>query len=298
MEHEADTTGATPPEPLSLGRRIVVAAFDGWNDAGEAATSAVNLLLAHGEYERVASVDPELYFDYQYTRPTVETDSEGRRRLRWPEATLHRPVRRTGGTEFWVLTGVEPARAWQAFAAEFIDAALREDVTGFVTLGSMMADVPHTRPISIFAGSDNDSLRASLGLERSGYEGPVGVLSVLGDAAEAAGIPSASLWASVPHYVAGHTPSPKATLALLDRLEELAAADVPRGTLAAEAATWEATIDAAAAEDDEMREYIQQLEQARDTWDSPEASGDAIAQAFESYLRRSDGRGRDDRPGR
>lgn len=295
MEHEADITGTTP-EPNSLGRRIIVAAFDGWNDAGEAATSAVNLLLADRAYEPVTSVDPELYFDYQYTRPTVETDGEGRRRLRWPEATLHRPVERDpDGTEFWVLTGVEPARAWQAFAAEFIDAALREDVTGFVTLGSMMADVPHTRPISIFAGSDNDGLRRALGLERSIYEGPVGVLSVLGDAAERAGIPSASLWASVPHYVAGHTPSPKATLALLDRLEELAAADVPRGTLAAEAATWEATIDAAAADDEEMSEYIHQLEQARDTVESPEASGDAIAQAFESYLRRSDGRGRDDR---
>ncbi|WP_345750063.1 PAC2 family protein [Microbacterium rhizophilus] len=299
MEHEADTAGATPSGP-TLGRRIIVAAFDGWNDAGEAATSAVGLLLADGGYEPVLSVDPELYFDYQYTRPTVEADSEGRRRLRWPEATLHRPLHTPdGATEFWILSGVEPARAWQAFAAEFVDAALREDITGFVTLGSMMADVPHTRPISIFAGSDNDGLRAALSLERSSYEGPVGVLSVLGDAAERAGIPSASLWASVPHYVAGHTPSPKATLALLDRLEELAAADVPRGTLAAEAATWEATIDAAAADDDEMREYIHQLEQARDTVESPEASGDAIAQAFESYLRRSDGRGgKDDRPGR
>lgn len=291
MDHEAETDRVA----ATLGRRIIVAAFDGWNDAGEAATGAVNMLLADGEYEQVVSVDPELYFDYQYTRPTVETDGEGRRRLKWPEATLHRPVDPRGGTEFWVLTGVEPARAWQAFAAEFIDVALREDVTGFVTLGSMMADVPHTRPISIFAGSDNEALRASLGLERSTYEGPVGVLSVLGDAAERAGIPSVSLWASVPHYVAGHTPSPKATLALLDRLEELAAADVPRGTLAAEAATWEATIDAAAADDDEMREYIHQLEQARDTVESPEASGDAIAQAFESYLRRSDGRGRDDK---
>lgn len=295
MQHEADTAGASS-QGATLGRRIIVAAFDGWNDAGEAATSAVGLLLANGEYEPVVSVDPELYFDYQYTRPTVEADATGRRRLRWPEATLHRPVRpKKDGTEFWVLTGVEPARAWQAFAAEFVDVALREDVTGFVTLGSMMADVPHTRPISIFAGSDNEALRSALGLERSTYEGPVGVLSVLGDAAERAGIPSASLWASVPHYVAGHTPSPKATLALLDRLEELAAADVPRGTLAAEAATWEATIDAAAADDDEMREYIHQLEQARDTVDAPEASGDAIAQAFESYLRRSDGRGKDDR---
>ncbi|GGH35170.1 PAC2 family protein [Microbacterium album] len=295
MDREVEKTEA----PTTLGRRIIVAAFDGWNDAGEAATGAVSQLLAARDYEPVVSVDPELYFDYQYTRPTVGVDGDGRRRLRWPEATLHRPVPRADGAadaiELWVLTGVEPARAWQAFAAEFMDVALREDVTGFVTLGAMMADVPHTRPISIFAGSDNDALRGELRLERSSYEGPVGVLSVLGDAAERAGIPSASLWASVPHYVAGHTPSPKATLALLDRLEELVAAPVPRGTLAADAATWEATIDAAAADDDDMREYIRQLEQARDTWDSPEASGDAIAQAFESYLRRSDGRGRDDR---
>ena len=296
MEHDADT--ASTEQGATLGRRIIVAAFEGWNDAGEAATSAIEHLLDASEYETVLSVDPELYFDYQYTRPTVENDGEGGRRLKWPEAVLRRPVaRHEGGTEFWILTGVEPARAWQAFAAEFIDVALREDVTGLVTLGSMMADVPHTRPISIFAGSDNDGLRRSLGLERSAYEGPVGILSVLGDAAERAGIPMASLWASVPHYVAGHTPSPKATLALLDRLEELAAADVPRGTLAAEAAAWEATIDAAAADDEEMREYIRQLEQQRDTVDAPEASGDAIAQAFESYLRRSDGKdGRDGRP--
>jgi predicted ATP-grasp superfamily ATP-dependent carboligase len=197
---------------------------------------------------------------------------------------------------------VEPARAWQAFAAEFIDVALREDVTGFVALGSMMSDVPHTRPISVFAGSDNDGVRQSLGLERSLYEGPVGILSALGDAAERAGIPTASLWASVPHYVAGHTPSPKATLALLDRLESVSGIPVPRGELAAEAVAWEASIDAAAADDDEMREYIHQLEQTRDTWDSPEASGDAIAQEFERYLRRGgDGPtkpGRDEPPRR
>jgi hypothetical protein len=207
--------------------------------------------------------------------------------LTWPEAVLLRPTRTTrSGTQLWLLTGVEPARAWQAFATEFIDVALREDITGFLSIGSMMSDVPHTRPISVFAGSDNEALRTSLSLERSTYEGPVGILSVLGHAADTAGIPSASLWASVPHYVAGHTPSPKATLALLDRLEDLTGASVPRGDLATEAAAWEASIDAAAADDEEMTEYIRQLERTRDTWDSPEASGDAIAQEFERYLRR------------
>ena len=150
----------------------------------------------------------------------------------------------------------------------------------------MMSDVPHTRPISVFAGSDIEQIRSALDLERSTYEGPVGILSVLSHAADAAGIPSASLWASVPHYVAGHTPSPKATLALLDRLEDLTGAPIPRGDLSSQSAAWEASIDAAAADDEEMTEYIRQLERTRDTWDSPEASGDAIAQEFEKYLRR------------
>ncbi|MFT4307096.1 MAG: PAC2 family protein, partial [Microbacterium sp.] len=279
-----------------LGRRILVAAFDGWNDAGEAASAALSLLREEGAYEPVYSVDPESYFDYQYTRPQVSVDPEGNRRLTWPETTILRPAAPARAPQLWLMTGVEPARAWQAYAAELIDVALREDVTGFVGLGSMMSDVPHTRPISVFAGSDNERLRSELDLERSGYEGPVGILSVLTQTAEAAGIPSATLWASVPHYVAGHTPSPKATLALLDRLEDLTGARVPRADLATESAAWEASIDAAAADDDEMSEYIRGLERTRDTWDSPEASGDAIAREFEQYLRRrGDGPGK---PGR
>jgi hypothetical protein len=265
---------------------VLVAAFDGWNDAGEAASAAIAHLREAGSYEPVFSVDPELYFDYQYTRPQVTADAEGRRQLRWPEATILKPVRPARSTQLWLLTGVEPARAWQAFSTELVDVALREDITGFVALGSMMSDVPHTRPISVFGGSDNESLRTALDLERSTYEGPVGILSVLSHAADAAGIPSAGLWASVPHYVAGHTPSPKATLALLDRLADLTGAAVPRGDLTTESAAWEASIDAAAADDEEMTEYIHQLERTRDTWDSPEASGDAIAQEFERYLRR------------
>ncbi|GEB45757.1 proteasome assembly chaperone (PAC2) family protein [Microbacterium sp. AG157] len=286
----------------ALGRRIIVAAFDGWNDAGEAASAAAAMLRADVEYEVVHTVDPELYFDYQYTRPQVGLDAEGRRTLSWPEATLLRPVERSDEAEIWLLVGVEPARAWQAFAAEFIDVALREDVSGFVALGSMMSDVPHTRPISVFAGSDNEAVRQSLGLERSLYEGPVGILSAIGHVSETVGIPTASLWASVPHYVAGHTPSPKATLALLEKLESVTGIAVPRGDLENESRLWEASIDAAAADDDEMSEYIRQLEQTRDTWDSPEASGDAIAQEFERYLRRGgDGPtkpGRDDPPRR
>lgn len=269
-----------------LGQRVLVVAFDGWNDAGEAASAAIAHVRESGAYREVFAVDPELYFDYQYTRPQIRLDADGSRSLVWPDATLWRPLHPSDGTRLWLLSGYEPARAWQAFAAELIDAALREDITGIVALGSMMSDVPHTRPISIFAGSENEALRTALGLEKPTYEGPAGILTVLSTAAEAAGIPCASLWASVPHYVAGHTPSPKATLALLDRLTDLTGAVVPRGELPADSLAWEASIDAAASDDEEMTEYIHQLEQTRDTWDSPEASGDAIAQEFERYLRR------------
>ncbi|WP_054682420.1 PAC2 family protein [Microbacterium sp. No. 7] len=269
-----------------LGERVLVVAFDGWNDAGDAASSATAHLRRMAEYEPIFSADPEPYFDYQYTRPQLRVGDDGVRRIAWPEITVWRPRKTDGPVSFWLLTGVEPARAWQHLTADLIDVALGEDITGMVTLGSMMSDVPHTRPITIYSGSDNDTLRAALGLERPTYEGPVGILSVLEEAAEEAGIPSASLWASVPHYIGGHTPSPKATLALLDRLAELARSDIARGDLPAEALAWEASIDAAAADDEDMTEYIRQLERTRDTWDSPEASGDAIAQEFERYLRR------------
>lgn len=133
----------------ALGNRIVLVAFDGWNDAGEAASGAIEMLRESTEYELVHTVDPELYFDYQYTRPSTKMDATGHRELRWPEAALWRPAEAStdGSPEFWLLTGVEPARTWQAFANEFIDIALRDDVTGFITLGAMLSDVPHTRPI-------------------------------------------------------------------------------------------------------------------------------------------------------
>ncbi|HET8897036.1 MAG TPA: PAC2 family protein, partial [Protaetiibacter sp.] len=156
-----------------------------------------------------------------------------------------------------------------------------------VFLGAMLADVPHTRPIAVFASSENASVRERFDLERSSYEGPVGIISVLGDAAERAGIPTVSIWASVPHYV-HNAPSPKATLSLIEKLEDFIEARIDRGSLVEEAAAWERGIDELASDDDDMTAYIEQLEQARDTVDSPEASGDAIAEEFEKYLRKRD----------
>jgi len=278
------------------GKRLLVVAFEGWNDAGEAATGAAKLLVERLGLVEIAAVDPELYFDYQFTRPTVVAGDDGVRRLEWPgaavlgpsgEGDLDEPVTGPGASGLHVLMGAEPARSWKAFAAELIDAALAADIDGMVMLGAMLADAPHTRPLTVFASSENPEVREALCVERSTYEGPVGILSVLADRAERLGIPTVSLWASVPHYV-HNAPSPKAVLALLGKLEELTGLSIPRGTLETEAQAWEAGVDALAADDEEMAGYIAQLEQARDAVDAPEASGEAIAQEFERYLRRRD----------
>jgi hypothetical protein len=275
------------------GGSLLVVAFEGWNDAGEAASGAARAIREQLELQPIVELEPEDYFDYQFNRPTVSIDEAGDRVLEWPGVTLYGPgpasIPAPSGLAVHVLLGTEPSRGWKTFAAEVIDAIEAVDVTAVVFLGAMLADVPHTRPISVFASSENAAVRDRFELERSTYEGPVGILSVLSAAAEQAGIPTLSIWASVPHYV-HNAPSPKAMLALIERLEEFVDLDIARGTLVEDSAAWESGIDALADDDDDMRAYITQLEQARDTVDSPEASGEAIAEEFERYLRRRDGR--------
>ncbi|MBI5161865.1 MAG: PAC2 family protein [Micrococcales bacterium] len=266
---------------------VVVVAFEGWNDAGEAASGVVETLREQLEAVPVASVESEDYFDYQFNRPTWVLDEDGARTLEWPEVTLY--ASGVPGSKLHLLLGTEPSRGWKTFSSEIVDHLLAVDASGVLFLGAMLADVPHTRPISVFATSENALVRERFDLERSTYEGPVGIISVLAEAAERAGIPTLSIWASVPHYV-HNAPSPKATLALIQRLEEFVEVVVDRGSLVEESAAWESGIDALASDDDDMAQYIQQLEQARDTVDAPEASGDAIAEEFERYLRRRDGR--------
>ncbi len=272
------------------GGSILLVAFEGWNDAGEAASGAVRAVRDQLGLVARLEIEPEDYFDYQFNRPSVSTDDDGKRVLEWPSITLSAPL---DGSGIHTLLGTEPSRGWKTFSSEIVDAIEVAGVTGIVFLGAMLADVPHTRPISVFVGSDNDAVQEHWELESSTYEGPVGILSVLALAAEAAGIPTLSIWASVPHYV-HNSPSPKATLALLDRLEEFVDIEVDRGSLLEDASAWEEGIDALAEDDDDMAAYIKQLEAARDTVDSPEASGDAIAEEFEKYLRRRNGR--EDRP--
>ncbi len=271
--------------------RILVVAFEGWNDAGDAASGVVQTLKDQLDVYPIAEVDPEDYFDYQFNRPTIESDDDGVRRLVWPSVTIYGPTmpNATTGASIYLLLGTEPSRGWKAFTEEIFEVIDDAEITGIVFLGAMLADVPHTRPISVFTSSENAEVREALGIERGTYEGPVGILSVLADAADKAGIATLSIWASVPHYV-HNSPSPKATLAMIEKLEEIIDIEIPRGDLVEESAAWETGIDALAGDDEEMAAYIEQLEQARDTVDSPEASGDAIAEEFERYLQRRDGR--------
>lgn len=284
--------------------RMLVVAFEGWNDAGDAASSAVRTLQEQLDVFPLHSVDSETYYDFQYNRPTIGFDETGNRTLTWPTSTIFAPlvpgleatplaedaqldVTGSNASNIYLLQGVEPSRNWQSFTSEILDIALAADVSGIVLLGAMLADVPHTRPISTFVSSDNAQVRHQLDVERSSYEGPIGILSVIAMAAEEAGIPTVAIWASVPHYV-HHGPSPKATLALIDKLEEIVDVVIPRGELVAEAAEWEENINKLAAEDEDMASYIASLEKAKDMVDSPEATGESLAQEFERFLRKTE----------
>lgn len=262
-----------------LDGHVLIVAFEGWNDAGEAASCAARMISDQLQLVPHSEVDPELYFDFNFNRPVL-TDRDGERKLVWPAVHVLAP--RDAGNIF-VLSGSEPSRNWRTFCQETIETLLTVDIDAVVFLGAMLADVPHSRPISVVTSSENEDTRLQFSLERSTYEGPVGILSALAEAAEAVGLATLSIWASVPHYV-HNSPSPKATLALIEELERFVDITIDRKNLATEAATWEEGINALAADDDDMATYIAQLESARDAVDSPEASGEAIAQEFQRYL--------------
>ena len=275
--------------PLSDPSTLLIVAFEGWNDAGDSATTAAQMIVDQSGHEPLLEIDPEEYFDFHMARPEVEQGPDGARLLVWPTVTLFDPP--TGDDEApYVLLGHEPSRLWKSFASQMVDHALSEGIEAIVFLGAMLADVPHSRPVKVTCTSDDQAIRDHFDIEKSGYEGPVGVLTVLSLAAAEAGIPSLHLWAHVPHYV--HTsPSPKVTLALLEELENRVGITTDRTDLELEAMRWEEGIDALASDDDDMTAYIEGLEQARDAADAPEAQGEAIAEEFEKYLQ-----SRPDRP--
>jgi proteasome assembly chaperone (PAC2) family protein len=273
---------AVPP----LRDPVMIAAFEGWNDAGEAASGAVAHLQQIWGAQRFAELDPEEYHDFQVNRPQVSIEDD-RRRITWPTTRLYWAQPPGAERDVVLIRGIEPSMRWRTYVAEVLGYAAELNVRTLVTLGALLADVPHTRPIPVTATSEDPELMRRLAVESSPYEGPVGIVSVLQDAASRAGVAGLSLWAAVPHYV-GQAPSPKATLALLRRVEELLDVTVPLGDLPEDARAWEHGVDELAEEDGEIADYVRQLEEAKDTADLPEATGEAIAREFERYLRRRD----------
>jgi hypothetical protein len=272
--------------------RPLILGFEGWNDAGEAASSAVRAIVERYALDATFSVDTEVYYDYGQgaARPTIDNVPDEGRRITWPTASLFAPS--DVSTNVFAILGTEPSRSWPTFAATFLDEALAHDVTSIIVVGSQLADVPHTRPIEVSVTSDNVRVREELGCERSDYEGPIGIPTVIAQFAEQVGIPTVSLWASFPHYV-HHSQSPKVTLALLEQLQEIADLDMDLTEWRERASEWESNIDEMAENDEDMTEYIHRLEEERDTVEAPDASGEAIAAEFEQFLRSKDDGGTD-----
>ena len=266
---------------------VLLAAFEGWNDAGSAATDALTHLHEVWGAEQVDELDPEDYHDFQVNRPMVGPGPEGSRVITWPTTSVALATMPSTGRQVVLVHGIEPSMRWRRYCAELLDIATGLHVRWVVGVGALLADVPHTRPIPVTVSSEDPELRATLSLEPSTYEGPTGIVGVLTHDAALRGLSALSLWAAVPHYVA-HPPSPKATLAILHRIEALTGEPVPLADLRAEAAAWQSGVDELASEDTEIGEYVHQLEQAKDTAELPEASGEAIAREFERYLRRRD----------
>jgi len=264
---------------------VLIAAFEGWNDAGEAASATISHLREVWQAELLTELDPEEYYDYQVNRPMISVDESGVRQLEWPGTRIYIARVPLFPRDLVLVQGIEPNMKWQQFTRELLGLAAELDVNLVVTVAALLSDSPHTRPVPVTGSTIDAELAASLGLEPSRYEGPTGIVGVIQEACDRFGIPSISLWAAIPHYV-GQPPCPKGTLALVRRIEDILDVPVPLGELVEESRAWEIGVDELAEDDEEVADYVRQLEQARDTTDLPEATGEAIAKEFERYLRR------------
>jgi proteasome assembly chaperone (PAC2) family protein len=268
-----------------LHRPVMVTAFEGWNDAADAATDAIETLELGWQAKPIGAVDPEDYYDFQVNRPTVSLIDGVSRSVSWPTTRLSLAARGTDGRRDIVLVrGLEPNMRWRGFCAEIIEAATRLGVDEIVNLGALLSDSPHSRPVPVTGSAADGDTARRLGLDQSRYEGPTGIVGVFNDACVQAGMPTVSLWAAVPHYVA-QPPCPKATLALLRNLEDAIEVPIPYGDLVEMAQAWERGVDQLAEEDSEVADYVRTLERQKDEAELPEASGEAIAREFERYLR-------------
>ncbi|MGI8695169.1 MAG: PAC2 family protein [Mycobacteriales bacterium] len=276
----------TEPDVLpSLTSPVVVAAFEGWNDAGDAATAAVEHLELIWDAKPLLAIDPDDYYDFQVNRPTVSLVDGVPRRLSWPTTRMSVCRPPDARRDVLVLRGIEPNMRWRGFCEELLAVWTQLEVDSVVLLGALLADSPHTRPVPV-SGTAYDAASAQrFGLEQSRYEGPTGIVGALQDAAVQAGLPSITFWAAVPHYIS-QAPHPKATMALLQRVEEAIDIPVPLGALPEQAADWQRTVDDMAGEDDEVQEYVRRLEERAGEADLAHASGESIAREFERYLKR------------
>jgi proteasome assembly chaperone (PAC2) family protein len=271
---------------------VMVVAFSGWNDAAEAASGAVEHLLSGWKDKNddvlpqlIAEVESEDFYDFQVNRPQVSIDESQIRSITWPTTQIFGLAIPSMSRDLVIVTGVEPSMRWKSFTSELLDLADDLEVSLVVTLGSLLADTPHSRPITVTGTGAHPAIADRLGVSVSRYEGPTGILGILQDGCMRRGIDAVSLWAAVPHYAAS-SPSPKATLALINTLEEFLDISIPLSDLPERSDSWEKEVDELAAEDVEVAEYVKALEESKDAAELPEVSGDSIAKEFERYLRR------------
>jgi len=266
-----------------------VCAFKGWNDAGEAATSALTFMGAGFDATRFALIDPEEFVDFQSTRPSVRMVDGLTRKIEWPEFEFYEARIPRAPRDLILLSGPEPAMKWRTFCEKVIELAEAIGVQMVVTMGALLADVPHTRPVSITGMASDQGLIDRLSLQPPTYEGPTGIVGVLHAACADAGMPSASLWAAVPHYVAV-APNPKGALALLRRLESLVGVTVDAMDLETAAADYDRQVTRAVELDPEVQAFVERLERAADEEELAEGesdlpSGDVLAREFQRFLR-------------
>jgi predicted ATP-grasp superfamily ATP-dependent carboligase len=260
----------------------MIAAFQGWNDAGGAASLAAGYLRVATDAERFAVIDPDPFIDYQQTRPTVTLLDGQVRTVEWPETE----ILASEDADVVIVIGPEPNMRWRAYTDAICELATQIGVELVVTLGALLADTPHTRPVPVSSTASDEELIARLALTRSNYEGPTGIVGVLHDACTHAGLRSASLWAATPHYISA-SPNPRAAVALLERLTDLVGTPGPSGELVRAASEYAVRVAAAVAEDPELAGYVEQLESAADAEDPP--TGEDLARDFERYLREQGG---------
>jgi proteasome assembly chaperone (PAC2) family protein len=277
-----------------LRQPVLIAAFEGWNDAADAASTAVRYLRDRWSARPFATIDHEDFYDFTATRPQVRLVNGLTRRIDWPETELSCAALPGTSRDVVVLLGHEPQLKWRTFTDQIVRVATELQVELIVILGALLADVPHSRPVRVTGTAADAELVKRLGLGRSTYEGPTGIVGVLHEAFSKSHLPSASLWAAVPHYVAA-TPSPKASLALVERAVDLLSTTVDLEDLAIAAADYERQVDEVVAADDDVVAYVHRLESSTDDDDAvadlETVSGDALVAELERYLREQRGEG-------